>query len=251
MNIIHDVRNDPVINVSSQEPSMSSKYPPSWPPIPDTLPIEISTPNFQGMLLMVKEHHSWHQKWPSDPCLRSGTFNVSKVPPFLTPPSWHTSNWDINTKFSGYLPWGKKHHSWCQEWLCPPCLWSGTLNVLQVPPFLTPPSWHTSDWDINTKFSGYVPWGEKTSFMTSWMTLSSMSPIRNPQRPLSTPLLDPPHSWHTYNWDINTKFSGYLPWDKKTSFMTTGMTMSSMGLVRNPQPPPSTPLLDPPFLTHL
>ena len=80
--------------------------------------------------------------------------------------------------------------------------------------------------------------------MASGMTLSSMSPIRNPQRPLSTPLLDPPHSWHTYNWDINTKFSGYLPWDKKTSFMTTGMTMSSMGLVRNPQRPPSTPLLD-------
>ena len=49
----------------------------------------------------------------------------------------------------------------------------------------------------------------------------------------------------------NTKFSGYLSWGKKTSFMMSGMAMSSMSLVRNPQCPPSTPLLDPPFLTHL
>ena len=153
----------------------------------------------------------------------------------------------ITQKFQDMILGVYQGHPCCQGWPCLPCLRSGTLNVLQVPPFLTPPSWHTSDWDINTKFSGYVPWGEKTSFMTSWMTLSSMSPIRNPQRPLSTPLLDPPHSWHTYNWDINTKFSGYVPGDKKTSFLTTEMTMSSMGLVRNPQHPPSTPLLDPPL----
>ena len=144
--------------------------------------------------------------------------------------------------------------------------------------------------------------GGKTSFMTSWMTLSSMSPIRNPQRPLSTPLLDPPildtliieistpnfqgiflgikkhHSWpqewqrppwvwsgalnvlqvpsfwpppwHTYLCDFNSKFSGYLPWGKKTPFMTWGITLSSMSLVRISQRPPNTPFLDPPFLTH-
>ena len=28
-------------------------------------------------------------------------------------------------------------HPWCQGWPCPPCLRSGTLNVIQVPPFLT------------------------------------------------------------------------------------------------------------------
>ena len=32
------------------------------------------------------------------------------------------------------------HH----EWPCPPCLWSGTLNILQVLSFLTPHSWHPS-----------------------------------------------------------------------------------------------------------
>ena len=161
---------------------MNPQYPPSNPLL-DTLPIEISTPNFQGMFLRVKEHHSWRQEWPCHPCLRSGTLNVLQVPPFLTPPSWPSSNWDINMKFSGYVLWGKKHHSWRQEQPCPPCLRSGTLNVLQVTPFLTPPSWHTSDWAINTKFSGYVPWGKKTSFMMSGTTMSSMSPVTNPQRP--------------------------------------------------------------------
>ena len=81
------------------------------------------------------------------------------------------------------------------------------------------------------------------------MTLSSMSPIKSPQHPPCNPLLDP-SSWHTSNWDINTKFSGYLSWGKRTSFMTSGMTLSSMSLVRNPHCPPSTPFLDPPFMTH-
>ena len=141
-NIIHDVRNDPVIHVSGKEPSTSSKYPPSWSPPPDTLPIEISTWDFQSMFLRVIEHHSWHQEWPCQPCLRAGTLNVCQVPPFLTPPSWHTSNWDINTKFSGYIPWGKKMihdirndyvlHESVQE----PSM-SSKYPILDPPPFLT------------------------------------------------------------------------------------------------------------------
>ena len=88
----------------------------------------------------------------------------------------------------------------------------------QRPPsthLLDPPSWHTSNWDINTKFSGFLPRGKKTSFMTSGMTRSSMSPVRNPQHPPSTPLIEPPPSWHTSNKDINTKFSGFLSWGIK------------------------------------
>ena len=46
------------------------------------------------------------------------------------------------------------------------------------------------------------------------------------------------------------KFSGYLPWGKKTSFMRSGMTMSSMSLVRNPQLLTSTPIKQSSFLTH-
>ena len=46
--------------------------------------------------------------------------------------------------------------------------------------------------DIDTKLSGYVPWGLPSISMTSRMTLSSKSPVRNPQRPRSTPMNDPP-----------------------------------------------------------
>ena len=45
---------------SGQEPSMSSKYPASWPPSPATLLIEISTWNVQGIFLRVKRDHLWH-----------------------------------------------------------------------------------------------------------------------------------------------------------------------------------------------
>ena len=73
-----------------------------------------------------------------------------------------------------------QHNPWHYGWPCPPSLQSGTLNIFQVTPFLTPPSWRTYNWDINTRFSGYLPWGKKTSFMTSWTTMSSMSLVRNP-----------------------------------------------------------------------
>ena len=46
--------------------------------------------------------------------------------------------------------------------------------------------------DNDTKPSGYDPWGPPNPFMVSRMILSSMSPVRNPQLPPSTPLLDPP-----------------------------------------------------------
>ena len=147
--------------------------------------------NIQYIILGVYPVHQEPHGGPCHPRVMSGTLNVLQVPPFLTPPSWHTSDWAINTKLSGYLPWGKKniihdvrnnhvlhvsgqeastsskylptwlplldtlliemstqnfqgiflgvkkHHSWRQEQPCPPCLWSETLNVLQVPPFLT------------------------------------------------------------------------------------------------------------------
>ena len=53
---------------------------------------------------------------------------------------------------------------------------------LLEPPFLT---------HFRLKFSGYLHLGKKTSFMTSWMTLSSMSLVRNPERPPSTSLSTP------------------------------------------------------------
>merc|ERR1712082_590105 len=47
-----------------------------------------------------------------------------------------------------------------------------------------------------------------------------------------------------------TKPSGYDPWTLPRSSMASRMTLSSKPPVRKPQGPSSTPLLDPPFLTH-
>ena len=92
-----------VLQVSGQEPSKFSKSPPSWPPLPDTLLIEISTRNFQDIFLGVK--NIIHGVWNDHVLHVSGQEPPkSSKYPFLTPPSWHTSNWDIDTKFSGYLP---------------------------------------------------------------------------------------------------------------------------------------------------
>ena len=44
-----------------------------------------------------------------------------------------------------------------------------------------------------------------------WLTFV----VKSPQCPPSTPLLYPPF-WLSSNWDINMKFSGYLPWGKTT-----------------------------------
>ena len=84
--MIHDIRDDLVLHVFGQVPPTSSKYPPSWPPLPDTLPIELSTRNFQGIFLGVKnilhdvmndpvlhvfnqEHSTFSKYWPSWPPL--------------------------------------------------------------------------------------------------------------------------------------------------------------------------------------
>ena len=52
------------------------------------------------------------------------------------------------------------------------------------------------------------------------------------------------------NKDNEMKVSGYDPWGLPRSSMLSRMTLSSKSSIRNPQRPPSTPLLDPPFLTH-
>ena len=95
------------MTLSSKSLVRNPQRPPStpfWPPIPDTLLIKISTRNFQGIFLRVKQGHPGYQGWPCPPSFLSGTINVLQVPSFWTPHSWHTSNKDINTKLSDYLP---------------------------------------------------------------------------------------------------------------------------------------------------
>ena len=55
--VIHDVKDDPVLHVIGQEPSMPSKYTTSSPSIPVILSIYISTQNFQGIFLGVHQGH--------------------------------------------------------------------------------------------------------------------------------------------------------------------------------------------------
>ena len=54
---IHDIKGDPVLQVSCQEPLTSSKYPHKGSPIIDTLLINISTRNFPDMSLGVYQVH--------------------------------------------------------------------------------------------------------------------------------------------------------------------------------------------------
>ena len=49
---------------------------------------------------------------------------------------------------------------------------------------------HTLISDNDIKLSGYDHGGLRSTFMMSRMTLTSKSPVRNPQRPPSTPIKD-------------------------------------------------------------
>ena len=52
------------------------------------------------------------------------------------------------------------------------------------------------------------------------------------------------------NEDNTSKLPGYDPWDLQTTSIMSRMTLSSKSPIRQPQCPPSTPFLDPPFLIH-
>ena len=96
------------MTLSSMSPVRNPQCPPSttMKALLETFLLKISTQNFQGTYLWVKQGHPWHQGWLCPPCLLSGTLNILQVPPWRTPHSWHTSNKGINTKLSWYLPLG-------------------------------------------------------------------------------------------------------------------------------------------------
>ena len=60
------------------------QYPQNTPLI-DTLLIKVSTQNFLGIFLRVKQDHLWHQGWPCPSSLWSGNLNVLQVFPWSTP----------------------------------------------------------------------------------------------------------------------------------------------------------------------
>ena len=79
--VINDIKEDPVLHSSKQEPSMSSKYPCKGPPIFETLLIYLWTQNFQDIFFGVKWYYQWHYGGPCPQSLQSGTLNVLKVSP--------------------------------------------------------------------------------------------------------------------------------------------------------------------------
>ena len=68
-------------------------------PILDTLLIKISTQNLQGIFLAVEHGHPSCHGWPWPSSILSGTIIVLQVPPLRKEGSWHTSNWDRDLKF--------------------------------------------------------------------------------------------------------------------------------------------------------
>ena len=133
------------------ESSTSSKYPHEGPSILDTLIIKTSTWKFQGIFLRVKQCHPLHHGWPCHPSLLSKTLNVLQIPPWRTPPILDTLLIKILTKNCQGIFLAFKHgNPWHQRWPCHPSILSGTVYILQVPPWRTPHSWHTLNKDINT-----------------------------------------------------------------------------------------------------
>ena len=137
--------------------------------------------------------------------IRNGEVSLSSMFPIRIPqcPPFHPRSWLIYcpnftqcqdywvklgqyiSQHSIYLSGSRIWSTWYQGWLCHPSLWSGTLNVLKVPSFLTPLSWHTSNWDISMKFSGYLPWSLSNSSIDC-MVIGQKAQVMG-QRPTKQP----------------------------------------------------------------
>ena len=151
-----------------------------------TQPNEVkSSQNFQGKFLGVSQDDPICQGWPYPPSLQSGTINVIQV--------WTLRMWGPDTLLIMLESWKLAHNSiityhddpWCQGWLHPPSIQSGTINNLQVWTSRTGGSWHTSNHARELKFGtqvkNYISWPS----MMSRMAPSSKYSVRNHQRPPS------------------------------------------------------------------
>ena len=82
-----DTKNDPVLQNSSQESSMSSKYDCSWCNFNHARVLKIGIQLNNDILWYVLSQ-IWYQRWPSPPKLQSGAISVLQV--WLC--SWYTFN---------------------------------------------------------------------------------------------------------------------------------------------------------------
>jgi len=129
---IQDVKNDPILQVSSQEPSTSSKYDFEDGGVLDTLLFMLECWNLAHKSKITYHDDPLCQEWLHPPSIQSGTFSVLQV--------WLRGWRVLDTLPSMLESWNLAYKSrntyhddpWRQEWPHPPSIQSGTFNVLQV-----------------------------------------------------------------------------------------------------------------------
>ena len=89
--MIHDVKDDPIIQVSSQEPTMSSKYNFEDGGVLDTLLFKLERWNLAHKWRNEYHDDSWCQELPHHQSFQSGTIDVFQVWTSRTGGSWTTS----------------------------------------------------------------------------------------------------------------------------------------------------------------
>ena len=130
--MIYDIKDDPILQDSSQEPSTSSKYGLQGQGVLDTLLIKLESWNLAHKSRITYHDSPWCQEWPQPPSIQSGTLSILQV--------WLQRQGVLDTLQIMLESWNLAHKSiiiynddpWCQWWPYPPRLQSETVNILQV-----------------------------------------------------------------------------------------------------------------------
>ena len=130
------VENDLVLQVSSQEPSTSSKSLTQSIQVRSrshfqdrslsNYPLPLQSPTWKNPLKYGIKHDLGCPRSPLPPSLQSGTINILQVPNKV-------KSCAISIKLSGFLQYDLKHILGCRRWPRPWSLQSGTINIFQVP----------------------------------------------------------------------------------------------------------------------
>ena len=132
--MIHDVKKDDILQVSSQEPSRSSKYDFKDRGVLDIHLFMLESWNLGHKSRIIYNDNPWYQQCPHHPSILSGTFNVLQV--------WLWGWGVIDTLIFMLESWNLAYKSrftyhdnpWCKEWPHPSrsSIQSGTCNILQI-----------------------------------------------------------------------------------------------------------------------
>ena len=126
----------------------------------------------------------WHQKWPHPPSIQSGTINILQV--------WLRERTVLDTLLFMLESWNLAHKSrityhddsWCQEWPHPPCIQSGTFNVLLSMASRMGSSWYFGGYPSNFRSVSPICTFEEylsNSFAIIWEYLGNNLGISGPK----------------------------------------------------------------------